>query len=59
MRHDNRFKEVDKAALHRALLNLGVCPNCRNDLQPVALFDEVEGCSDCRETWYMPDRRVS
>lgn len=32
MRQDNRFESIDKAALRRALLNLGVCPRCRADL---------------------------
>ena len=51
---DDRFEAMDKAALHNALLNLRTCPHCRNDLQPVALFEDVWGCRACDETWHLP-----
>ena len=54
MRTDNRFEDIDKAALHNALLNLHTCPNCRRNLQPVALFEDVWGCASCKETWHLP-----
>ena len=50
-----RYEETDKAALYNALLALRTCPNCRGDLRPVALFEDVWGCKPCRETWYVPD----
>lgn len=54
MRRDNRFEETDKAALNRALLGLRVCPHCRADLRPVAYYQDVWGCTKCRETWHLP-----
>ena len=54
MRTDNRFEELDKAALHNALLALKTCPNCRGDLLPIAFCAEVYGCRPCHETWHIP-----
>jgi uncharacterized protein YbaR (Trm112 family) len=54
MTTDNRFEQIDKAALHNALLELRTCPHCRSDLQPVALLENVYGCPKCRETWHIP-----
>ena len=57
MRVDNRFETLDKAALQQALLAMGVCPTCRNDLRPVAFLDSVWGCPRprCSGTWFLPD----
>lgn len=54
MRTDNRWEAMDKAALNSALLALHTCPNCRGDLRPVALCDDVWGCTACKETWHLP-----
>lgn len=54
MKADNRFEDMDRAALHDALLALRTCPRCRGDLQPVALCEDVWGCRPCHETWYLP-----
>ena len=55
MRLDNRWEQVDQAALHNALLALKTCPRCRADLQPVGPgLADVWGCSECKETWYIP-----
>jgi hypothetical protein len=57
MRTDNRWEEMDKDALHTALLALHTCPHCRSDLRPVALFEDVWGCADPShsfETWHIP-----
>ena len=51
---DNRFEDVDKSALYNALLKLHSCPNCRRNLQPVAFCEDVWGCGECKETWYVP-----
>jgi hypothetical protein len=53
---NNRWEDLDKAALNDALLALRTCPNCRGDLQPVAFFDSVWGCKPCKETWYLPEK---
>jgi hypothetical protein len=53
-RDAERFADMDKAALHNALLALRVCPGCRGDLLPVAFASEVYGCGACRETWHLP-----
>jgi ribosomal protein L37AE/L43A len=55
MRTENRFEDIDRAALHNALLKLHVCVHCRRDLQPVALLADVWGCAHCRETWHIPE----
>jgi ribosomal protein L37AE/L43A len=47
------YEETDKSALKRALLALRTCPNCRADLQPVALLENVWGCHSCKETWHL------
>jgi hypothetical protein len=52
-RIDNRFEDIDKAALHNALLALHTCPHCRDDLQPVNFLFDVYGCAKCKETWYI------
>ena len=49
-----RFEDMDRAALHNALLALHTCPKCRLDLLPVANSADVWGCKDCRETWHVP-----
>lgn len=49
-----RFSDLDDAALNAAMLAQRTCPHCRRDLQPVALFEDVWGCSSCRETWHLP-----
>ena len=57
MRTDNRFEEIDKIALQRALLAMRVCPHCRKDLKPVVLYDEVYACDNDEhpfESWYLP-----
>ena len=54
MRQDNRFEEIDRAALHNALLALRWCPHCRTDLRPVAFCEDVWVCELCAETWYLP-----
>lgn len=53
MRRENRFEEIDKAALKVALLALRVCPHCRADLRPVAFCEGCWGCAECKETWYL------
>ena len=50
----DRFREMDDAALHNALLALGVCPTCRNDLLPVAFCADTFGCARCKATHYTP-----
>ncbi len=54
MSHVSQYEEMDKKALHDALLALHTCPHCRSDLQPVALYEDVWGCHSCKETWYLP-----
>ena len=56
MAEAERFADVDKAALEKALLGLKVCPHarCRRSLERVALGKDVWGCATCRETWYLP-----
>jgi hypothetical protein len=57
MRSDNRFEEIDRAALSNALIKMHICPHCRNDLKPVAFFEDVWGCNDkshIMETWHIP-----
>jgi len=54
VRQNNRFEQIDKAALHNALLDLHTCPRCRDDLKPVALCEDVFGCQRCKETWHIP-----
>lgn len=52
------YEAEDKWALRKALVALHVCPNkgCnRKDLQPVAFTDDVWGCDNCKETWYLPE----
>lgn len=60
MPHANPWETADKIALEKAMLAMYVCPRCRNDLRPVAFCEDVWGCAQCRETWYLPDvdRRV-
>ena len=53
MKTDNRFRDLDDAALIQALLALRVCPTDRQDLRPVALVKDVWGCARCHETWYL------
>lgn len=53
----SKYEQIDKRALVMALLALKVCPNCRNDLNPVAYLLDVWGCVECRETWYLPERK--
>jgi hypothetical protein len=51
------YEAVDKAALNNALLALHICPRprCgRAELLPVALCEDVWGCAQCHETWYLP-----
>ncbi len=56
MRRDDRFADMDRAALHNARLEMRQCPHCARDLQPVAFFPpETMGCGHCKETWYLPD----
>lgn len=55
MKRDNRFENLDKAALSTALLELHTCPQCRVALRPVALCQGVYGCPDCKETWHLPE----
>lgn len=54
MPHARDYEATDKAALRQALLNLHTCPECRDDLRPVALFDQVWWCERCRESFYIP-----
>jgi len=56
MKEDNRWEEIDKAALHNALLEMKKCPRCQQDLQPVVFFEDVWGCSDCKETWHLSNK---
>lgn len=49
-----RFEDIDRAALHRALLALHACPHCRAELVPVASLADVWACPACRETWHVP-----
>ena len=53
MRRDNRFDDIDSAALNTALLALKTCPRCRRDLQRVGRCPDVWGCATCRETWHL------
>lgn len=60
--NDDRFRDIDDAALEAALLALHVCPHCRSDLQRVALFNDVYGCKGTAypthpfETWFIPPK---
>ncbi len=60
MRTNNRFEEIDKAAMNKHLLKNHKCPYCRKELQPVAFFEDVWGCRcggngiSRLETWYIP-----
>lgn len=55
------YEAEDKAILIRCLLNLRVCPRCRQDLLPVALLSDVYGCAGrsypqhAPETWHLPE----
>ena len=55
MSHFGEFEEIDKQALINALVKMHVCPNCRQDLLPVALFPNVWGCKTCKEAWFVPE----
>ena len=55
MSHVGRWEADDKRALERVLLSSKVCPKHRTDLQPVALYEDVWSCRECRETWHLPD----
>lgn len=50
---DDRFRDIDRAALHNALLALKTCPRCRADLEPVAFAADVYGCAACKETHHI------
>ena len=58
MRHVDPYEDADRAALYYALLALRTCPNCRGDLQPVALAADVYGCAKCKETWHLPPKHT-
>lgn len=51
MRRDDRFDEIDKAALRSALLADGVCPKCRRDLRPAVDPADGLGCVTCDEVY--------
>lgn len=55
MRPDDRFREIDNAALYNANIALRICPNvrCGGDLFPVAYLENVLGCLDCKETFHV------
>lgn len=56
------YEAADNYALKHALIALHVCPNkrCgRADLRPVALCEDVWGCEQCHETWYVPQGEVN
>ena len=53
-RDAERFADLDRAALHNALLALHTCPNCRRYLIPVAFCGDTYGCCHCHETWHIP-----
>jgi ribosomal protein L37AE/L43A len=55
MRHTNEYESIDKAALYDALLALRTCPHCRADLLVYPLANDVWGCKECKETWYLQD----
>lgn len=48
------YETTDKWALRQALIAMLVCPNCRDELKPVAFADDVYGCGSCKETWHLP-----
>jgi len=56
---NSRFDEIDKAALHNALLALKTCPLCRRDLRQVkhsedgrsAPPENLWACVTCDEAW--------
>jgi ribosomal protein L37AE/L43A len=48
-----RFENIDRAALNAIKIESGVCPFCARDLRPVALREDVWGCSNCLETWHI------
>ena len=52
------YEREDRIALERFLLSERVCPRCRSDLLPVALFEDVFGCKKCKETWHCEDEEV-
>jgi len=54
---DDRFKDIDRAALKAALLQMHVCPHCRADLKPVAFCADVFGCAECKETWHVENHK--
>ena len=54
------YEATDKDIMFKTLVAQGLCPNCRNNLQPVAFFEDVwacdsDKCSHCFETFYLPD----
>lgn len=54
MRNDNnRWEEMDKIVLNRALIKSGICPKCNETLKPVALLEKVWGCKTCKQTWHI------
>ncbi len=46
----DRFEDIDKAALVRALVNLMTCPVCRRELRPAQIPGHV-GCVTCDKVW--------
>jgi hypothetical protein len=55
--HDEarRFEDLDRAALRPIWEDdQWICRRCRRPLIPVALLDDVWGCSRCHETWHLP-----
>ncbi len=54
MRRDDRFDDIDKAALHNALLDLGQCPHCRRPLR-TAQVPGLVGCVTCDKAWPAPE----
>ena len=55
MSHVERFEADDKRTLERVMLAMYVCPKCRKDLRPVALYEDVWMCHECKESWHLPE----
>jgi hypothetical protein len=50
------YEAEDKAILEKILLADRYCPRCRVKLRPVALLENVWGCPNHKETWYLPNK---
>lgn len=60
------YEREDRIALDRALLALGLCPHCRQELRCIRSFGpDVWGCAGesypkhSPETWYVPNAKAN